>query len=726
VKLGVWELHKAAVPLLGLLLTCAALCLSAGIASPVAAQDFPLIGPVRVEVSDIAAVPSSTTPGRPTQRSAAQGPDLKSPRRAIAVSRRADAAAPPGQASSVQPAAVPTAPNVFFNSFDGLDNNDNASITGFTVTPPDPQLAVGPGHVVEMVNIIGSIYTKKGATVSSFALVDFFNVPSGWNDTDPKIVYDALSGRWFATYVSYQDNPGVATDFGRLHIAVSVTDDPTGAWNVYYIQYNDVLPDYAAIGLSDDKVTVSSNVFDIDNRHLVSPCAPTQGYCGEQTVVIQKSELLAGAASPATTVLPLDPTSFTVRPAHSLSSTSDQYLATFDLSAGLPSTHLVLTRIAGTPALANVTRTVVASPVIQSQDSPPLSQTAGGGTIDSGDFRMLEVVYRDGTLWTAAGASCVPAGDSASRSCLHLVQMDATTGAVLQEIMYAAAGEYYSWPAIRTDNSGNLFVVMTHTNSSTFAEAGAASRMTGDTPNTLGPMAVLQAGSVIHTSGRWGDYLGAAVDPVYPACIWLNGEYAKSTSGADWGTYIGSVGYAGCDGDSDGWASPADNCPAISNVSQTDSDSDGVGEPCDNCPGAPNADQANQDGDPFGDACETIDCIAVATAWITPAGDSDCDGFPDTAAVIGRAPESFIGTDAGVRCAATPTRNDEAGTDAWPMDMNDDQRVTILDVSQLSSVFGSSSPGPPYTQRLDFNGDGHITIIDVSFFSSFYTGSCSP
>jgi hypothetical protein len=121
-----------------------------------------------------------------------------------------------------------------------------------------------------------------------------------------------------------------------------------------------------------------------------------------------------------------------------------------------------------------------------------------------------------------------------------------------------------------------------------------------------------------------------------------------------------------------------------------------------------------------------VDCIAVATAWITPIGDSDCDGFPDSVATISRAPEAFIGTDPGARCAATPARNDEGGIDAWPVDLNDDQKVTILDVSQMSSVFGTSSPGPPYTQRLDFNGDGHITITDISLFSSFYARACTP
>ena len=94
-------------------------------------------------------------------------------------------------------------------------------------------------------------------------------MPVGYIDTDPKVIYDALSGRWFASYLSFIDNPS-GSDEGRLHLAVSQTSDPTGAWNVYTLTYTDVVPDYARIGVTNDKFTVSSNLFDIDG----SPVAP--------------------------------------------------------------------------------------------------------------------------------------------------------------------------------------------------------------------------------------------------------------------------------------------------------------------------------------------------------------------------------------------------------------------------------------------------------------------
>src|SRR5450756_307851 len=44
---------------------------------------------------------------------------------------------------------------------------------------------------------------------------------------------------------------------------------------------------------------------------------------------------------------------------------------------------------------------------------------------------------------------------------------------------------------------------------------------------------------------RWGDYLGAAVDPANPDCVWVVGEYAKNTGRSNWGTQIADVSFDG-------------------------------------------------------------------------------------------------------------------------------------------------------------------------------------
>jgi hypothetical protein len=146
----------------------------------------------------------------------------------------------------------------------------------------------------------------------------------------------------------------------------------------------------------------------------------------------------------------------------------------------------------------------------------------------------------------------------------------------------------------------------------------------------------------------------------------------------------------------------------------------------DNCPSTANPLQENADGDEYGDACEAPQCVTVVNHWAVPAGDDDCDGYPSSVAASGKAPELSIGTLTLTKCAVTAGPNNEPLPDAWPVDFNDDQKATILDVATFSAVFGSMSPGPPYDVRHDFNANGSITITDVAQYSAFFGKSCSP
>jgi parallel beta-helix repeat protein len=63
----------------------------------------------------------------------------------------------------------------------------------------------------------------------------------------------------------------------------------------------------------------------------------------------------------------------------------------------------------------------------------------------------------------------------------------------------------------------------------------------------------------------------------------------------------------GPDGDGDGFADCADNCPGLENPAQEDGDHDGVGDLCDLCPGHPDPQQFDLDGDGLGDLCDLDD-----------------------------------------------------------------------------------------------------------------------
>ena len=434
---------------------------------------------------------------------------------------------------------IPLGPPSVPSSFDGLDSADNA----VGLHPPDPQLAVGPDHVFEMVNITGRIFSKDGATLSTFTLASFFVVPSGWTDFDPKVIYDATSGHFFASYVSLIDPGGSSNDFGRLHIAVSITSNPLDPWNVYSLEIPEDFPDFDGIGLTDDKVTISYN------RFRINPNPPFGRYLGVQTLVIEKSELIAGASNPppATFLTAPDTSLFTVRPAHSLTGTTTQHMASVDNAS---SSVIHLFEITGTPAGGNVVITNVANPTIATLASPPDAQQLGTtALIATNDNRILETVWRNDRLWASANAACTFKGDSTTRACLKLIEVDTTTNTVLQDIVFGAPSEYYYYPAIRTDSAGNLHTVFTRSSSSRFAEVRIAGRLSGDPANTMTGSELVKAGEIPYTAGsgarRWGDYSGAAVDPADPSCVWVVGEYAKDDGFVGWGTFLAAASFSG-------------------------------------------------------------------------------------------------------------------------------------------------------------------------------------
>jgi len=180
------------------------------------------------------------------------------------------------------------------------------------------------------------------------------------------------------------------------------------------------------------------------------------------------------------------------------------------------------------------------------------------------------------------------------------------------------------------------------------------------------------------------------------------------------------------DPEPDGVFDLTDNCPDVANPGQQNSVHPGTpaGDHCedpepdtvmdffDNCPNIANGGQENTDGDQWGDACDN--CPATATAWLAPAGDDDCDGFPSTAAAGGWGSEAFIGTDPADPCP------DDATDDAWPTDFNMNTTVNIIDV-----LFFATPISGEYDSRYDLNANGVVNIIDVLMFAPFIMQSCT-
>jgi hypothetical protein len=615
-------------------------------------------------------------------------------------------------------------------NFAGLSSGDNP----FPLVPPDPQLAAGPNHIIEMVNIVGRIYDKNGGVLSTFFLADLFNVPSGYIDFDPKVIYDAASGRFFGAYVSLCDNafgPPCANDEGRLHFAVSTTSNPLFAWNTYSTVLANDFQDYPGIGLTDDKVTVSYNRFDIDGPPgVVSPgCFASSGYCGVQTLVVQKSHLVAGIPSPAMFLTPPTTSHFTVRPAHSLGAVTTQFMAS---STNTSSNVLHVWQITGTPAAGNVTVSDAAHPAIGTLNDPPdAQQPSTSDLIRTNDNRILEAVWRNNRMWATATGACTPVGDFTIRSCVKLIEVNTSNNTIVQDFFFASTGQYLYFPAIRTDCSGNLHVVYSRSSSSAFAQIRVAGRLSTDPPNTMTGDSLLKEGEIPYTQNplldtspyRWGDYLGAAVDPVNPSIVWVLGEYAKSDAFEKWGTWIGKLQYS-ADADGDCVPDSVDNCPVVSNPTQSDVDGDLLGDACDpdiDGDGILNALDPEADGDrvlnvdetPCGsdpnDGSRRPERVDGVFAGVSDDGDAQIDeALPPGASSNDCDGDGYRGSvEASIFSGGGNGDRDPCGNNGWPSDLSTQAPANQLNISDLASFvapirrLGTTPANAEYSARWD-------------------------
>ncbi len=473
-------------------------------------------------------------PSTPTQGT----PQPAAPRRALPTLAAPQQGAPQGEA--------PAAPIIGGIVTVGLNVEASRLFGDSSFIPPDTDGAVGPRHIVEFINGTFKVLDKTtGATIAVSSLSSFWFSRAGIGSSngtifDPKIFFDPVSGRWFATSEDGAvdaDDDGVNEVSNNFFIARSDTDDPTGDWDAVTVVADTVgaieFHDYPQVGLDADGLFICTQDFD-DGGH-------------ESCYSIPKADLLQAVPSAANL------TRFEASPA-GLPDTSGSWqpIRNAGLSIGraplLGSTGSALQRtdIFGANAGGATLGTAVAIAGDPGHASPPDARQPDDSDTGDGIETLENVAPRfvsnpvlvNGSMWAVHAVD-----GGSSNSALRWYEINEATNAIVQSGLISDANIDFHEPSIAVNQFGHVVIGYTCSGANLAASVCVSVGTTSGGVTTFKAPAIVFAGTGTYYQdfcggdpdcgprNRWGDYSATVVDPVDPATFWTFQEYTAEDAG---------------------------------------------------------------------------------------------------------------------------------------------------------------------------------------------------
>jgi len=393
--------------------------------------------------------------------------------------------------------------------------------------PPDPDLGVGPNHILAVVNSSIAWFTKAGVKEFQQTSGTFFaGMGAGSFQFDPKCFYDRVNQRYVLIFLEQDD----ATEVSKILMAVSDDNDPNGTWHRYRfearigITNNGVTTyywlDYPGFGYNKDAYVVSGNMFGF-----------TSGFAGVQFLVVPNAPALTGAPITVTSLRHSGGASAQV--AEMISNTAANVYA-ISRAGSNPSTTMRVYSINSPGGTPTVTFTTVAVP---SNSSPSMDAASTNNRfLDTIDGRVFNATWRNGKLVTAHNIQS--GGFVASRWYeINTNSYPTNPPTISQSGDISSGSMHYFHPAISINSQGSLAAIFTGSSTTTTADLNFTGHWFTDAPGTMGAPQLLEASAGnSYASGRWGDYFGVDVDPVDDRTFWGIGMTVASNNA--WRTSI--------------------------------------------------------------------------------------------------------------------------------------------------------------------------------------------
>jgi hypothetical protein len=424
--------------------------------------------------------------------------------------------------------------------------------TPCTLTPPDMAGSVGPGQVVQFLNSGFTVYDRTGNVLNQTSDASFWLSTDPGNAqlqsivatglSDPRIIYDPTSQRWFATEIAIGQapTPSQPNPPNQILVAVSNTSNPLSGFKSVYFNSSLANPatgqfnfgDFPTLGVTANSVVIGTNNFPSNGGEEGLGNAN-----GVSIFSLSKSDLLLPTGPSIANMmsfnnLPLSQ-GWTPETATNFGPGNPTVLRTLPLPPGEDHTTITSTQItsSGLTPLISSSLMFGGQPHDGRQPNSLDSINAGDNRISSGPFQIGNDIYFAQSI--ARGADDV----------IQWGILDAGTGMIDAQGLISMDGKDLLYPSIAANSDGTFVIAFNasgpNTNISAYRDVcrtiGAIISCADpqlDFAGLVGDYSLTDPNGVI----RWGDYSWVTVDPLDPLDFWLFQAYPIS-AGA-WGTVI--------------------------------------------------------------------------------------------------------------------------------------------------------------------------------------------
>ena len=387
--------------------------------------------------------------------------------------------------------------------------------------PTDNNMAVGPNHVIQVVNdVSGSrfyIWNKAGTVIQAGTVLASLTGFSG--SGDPIVLYDQLADRWLLA----EFGVGAGGSINNLNIAISTTNNPTGSWFIYQYNDNSFFMDYPKFSVWHNAYFAYTN--DFNNAGTA--------YLGSSVYAFDRTNMLAGV-----------PTVTMIRTRMTDPSNMFYNMGAVSLDGSTPATSSGLYLVPNPPSTLNifsftpdfaVPGNSVISPLtpltVAAFSAPPASvPMQGGGTIQTLGYRMIFKV----SLRNIGGVESIVAGHTVANGGLAAVRWYqlrkvASAWTVFQQgTITGSDGNSRFMPTLSMDGCGNIAMSYDLSGTSSFPSVKYTGRNAADPLNTM----TLAESTIINATTnfggfRWGDYNTTVPDYPNNGSFWTTSQYGN-------------------------------------------------------------------------------------------------------------------------------------------------------------------------------------------------------